>query len=129
MLVILDIEVADRRSAATEICQCIEVALIRASREVKARKVPPLYSAGMRYKPQNPAACALRPPSQVLARGGGDCKHLVLWRLAELRVAGEHATPRIIWLNDAKGLKAHAQVRRGDGTIEDPSVILGMKKP
>jgi hypothetical protein len=131
MLVVLDIEIggteAQKEQAALEICQCIEVAMSRARREVKARKVPHLHKSGVKYVAQDSRACALRPPTDVLKRGGGDCKQLVLWRIAELRESGVHATPRIIWLADKKGLRAHAQVRLPDGSTEDPSYNLGMK--
>jgi len=131
MLVVLDIEIggteAEKTRAANEICQCIEVAVSRARREVKARKVPPLFNSGVKYVTQDARACALRPPSEVHKRSGGDCKQLVLWRIAELRESGVHATPRIMWLKDKRGLRAHAQVRLPDGSIEDPSYNLGMK--
>jgi hypothetical protein len=131
MLVVLDIEIggteAEKTRAAHEICQCIEVAVSRARREVAAKKVPHLFKSGVKYVQQDPRACAMRPPSEVMKRGGGDCKQLVLWRIAELRESGVHATPRIIWLADKKGLRAHAQVRLPDGSTEDPSYNLGMK--
>lgn len=127
MLVILDIDTSNQEQAALEVCEALEVAMSRARREVKAKKVPHLYAAGVKYIPQNPKACAMRPPTEVYKRGGGDCKQLVLWRIAELRESGIHATPRIIWLNAKQGLRAHAQLRLPDGTIEDPSFNLGMK--
>jgi hypothetical protein len=66
-------------------------------------------------------------PADVLSRGGGDCKQLVVWRLGELRNAGEtDAAPRIVWLPEHKGFRAHALIRRANGDIEDPSVELGM---
>jgi hypothetical protein len=131
VLCIVDVEIgkteAEKVRAANEICELIEIALPRAQRE--AKKLPPLYKAGVRYIKQPPQACAFRPPLDVAERKGGDCKQLVLWRIAELRNAGVKATPRIIWLSGKDGLRAHAQVRLPDGTIEDPSITLGMKKP
>jgi hypothetical protein len=131
MLCIVDVEIGkteqEKARAAKEICDIIEIALPRAMRE--ASKLPPLYKAGVKYIRQPPQACAFRPPKDVAERKGGDCKQLVLWRIAELRNAGVKATPRIIWLNGKDGLRAHAQVRLPDGTIEDPSQTLGMKAP
>ena len=125
MLCVLDIDTSNQEEAAKEVCGLIEWAMSRAQRE--AKKLPPLFKAGVKYVSQNPKACAFRTPLDVFKRGGGDCKQLVLWRIAELRNHGQHATPRIIWLAGKQGLEAHAQVRLPDGTIEDPSYNLGMK--
>lgn len=129
MLCVLDIDTTDQKTAARAVCALLEVAMPRARREVATKAVPQLYKSGVRYQAQSPAACCFRQPSEVLARAGGDCKQLVLWRIAELREAGEHATPRVLWLTYKQGLQAHMQLRRKDGTIEDPSVCLGMVKP
>lgn len=132
MLVVLDIEIgsteAEKERAALEICQCIEVAMSRARREIRSGRIPPLHKSGVKYVPQDSRACALRPPSEVLKRQGGDCKQLVLWSIAEHREAGVNSKPRIIWLADKKGLRAHAQERMPDGSINDPSFNLGMKE-
>lgn len=129
MLCVLDIEIGDteaeKERAAHELCHCFEIAMSRARREVKS--LPPLFKSGVKYKSQDPRACAFVNPKEVMKRGGGDCKQLVLWRIAELRNAGHNAMPRIVWLNGKKGLTAHAQLRHPDGTIEDPSYNLGMK--
>jgi hypothetical protein len=92
------------------------------------RHYPSLYESGVRY------ARAQRGPERwlvvpdVLSRGYGDCDQLVAWRIAELRLGGEHATVRLTappWLRGT--LRTwHATVRRGDGSIEDPSSLLGM---
>lgn len=119
------VDTSDPVRGANEVCQLIENSMARARREV--RLVPRLYKSGVRYARQNPSACELRQPLDVFKRKGGDCKQLTLWRIAELReLDGEHATPRIIWLNEAVGLVAHALVRRADGSLEDPSLLLGM---
>ena len=128
---VIDVEIgtteAEKTRAANELIELFEIALPRAQRE--ARNLPPLYKSGVKYISQPPQACAFRTPKQVYDRKGGDCKQLVLWKLAELRNAGERATVRIIWLADKAGLRAHAQIRRVDNSIEDPSLILGMKSP
>jgi hypothetical protein len=49
--------------------------------------------------------------------------------MAELAAGGEKTTPRVMWLNDRKGLQAHILIRRADGNLEDPSVNLGMIMP
>lgn len=95
--------------------------------------LPPLYSSGIRY--------ALEPnhgqgwedfanPWQCLARGWGDCDDLILYRLVELRLAGERAHCAAEWAGNG----VHVLVRRKDrkrqpdgtlGTREDPSINLG----
>jgi len=128
VLCVIDVDCSNQARAADEIVALIEHAMARARREV--RSTPHLYASGVRYVKQNPKACAFRPPKDVLSRRGGDCKQLVLWRIAELReLWNENATARIMWLNDKQGLRAHAQVRRADGNIEDPSLLLGMVSP
>lgn len=128
MLCIVDVDTSNQQQAADMVCALIELAMIRARREVLS--TPRLYSSGCKYVRQNPEACAFRSPKDVLNRRGGDCKQLVLWRIAELReLDKEDAKPRIMWLNDKKGLRAHAQVRRANGDLEDPSLLLGMVAP
>ena len=129
MLAVLDIDTSDQKKAAELVCAVLELAVDRARQEIRTKSVPHLYNSGVKYAKQNPAACAFRTPTDVFARKQGDCKQLVLWRIAELREAGEDAKPRIMWIADKKGLRAHAQVRRANGTIEDPSQLLGMVAP
>lgn len=125
MLVVLDIDTSDKTRAAKQLCELFETMLPQAQTE--ALGLPDLYASGVKYESQDPKACAFRGPKDIAGRKAGDCKQLVLWRLAELRNTGEKATPRILWLTQKKKLQAHAQVRRADKTIEDPSVLLGMK--
>jgi len=62
----------------------------------------------------------------VLRRGWGDCDDLVAWRVAELQAKGEKAQVRIYWRVKNGSIRMHAQVRRANGRIEDPSRYLGM---
>lgn len=63
----------------------------------------------------------------VIARGWGDCDDLCAYRVAELLETGEPARLRIYCKETADDIKLyHVQVRRADGTIEDPSRICGM---
>jgi hypothetical protein len=97
--------------------------------------MPLLYASGVVYRQDPfgsetwgdiPAILSATPPS-------GDCKDLVAWRLAELRLAGETgARPFLRRFTDTvQGrpiLEYHVQLLRGDGrTIEDPSAVLGMR--
>lgn len=129
MLVVFEINTADKVKAAQLLCDLTMLLVPEALADLKAKGLPALYHSGVKYHKQNPKACAFRMPSDVVKRGNGDCKQLVLWRLAELLAQGETATPRVMWLNDRKGMQAHILIRRADGDLEDPSVILGMAAP
>jgi hypothetical protein len=61
-------------------------------------------------------------------RGKGDCNELVPVRVAELWRAGIAASPYLAkaGTNSNGGKSYHAQVLWPDGSIEDPSLILGM---
>jgi hypothetical protein len=90
----------------------------------KDPRIPPLYAAGVRWKaiPHD----NWRRADQIAGEGWGDCEGLSAWRAAELRRAGEDPIARVgCYHTGAK--KYHAIVIRGDDTIEDPSVWLGMR--
>lgn len=91
-------------------------------------RVPNLYESGVRYQrePLGTTEEFAAIPA-VLARGWGDCDDLAPWRVAELRHVGEHAKIKIIWKRHPNGRMYHIVVRRGDGTVEDPSALLGMR--
>lgn len=100
--------------------------------QMRWRRLPPLYSSGVRYRRETCLAPHIRETcerwltaEQLLKERFGDCEDLAAYRAAELRHSGEdpHATPiaqrtRAGW---------HIVVRRGNGNIEDPSVVLGMR--
>jgi len=86
--------------------------------------LPPLYASGVRYErekgTENWLTCA-----QVFARNAGDCEDLCCWRAAELRRAGDDAM--VIVIRGGVDLW-HVLVERADGSLEDPSTVLGMKE-
>lgn len=89
-------------------------------------RLPPLYQSGVRfrYEPQHGTGneeFAL--PPVTYGRKWGDCDDLVIYRICELVAAGERATCRTYW----KGQALHVAVRRGDGSVEDPAIMLGAK--
>lgn len=101
---------------------------------LRTHAAPRLYDeSGARYRyeiPDRPeqwlsipwlAMSAWRP--DVLA----DCKGLSAWRVAELRHNGERRA-RCAWsVSRVSGrVVVHIRVRRADGSLEDPSAILGM---
>lgn len=98
---------------------------------LKTHSVPPLYYTGVRYQnePAEWASEHFDSVPVVFRRGWGDCDDLAPWRCAELRARGERASIRIQWKRLPEGKLFHIVVRRQDGTIEDPSAILGMGKP
>lgn len=105
--------------------------------------IPPLYASGVVYKEEAPGREDWIDLLGVLRQRHADCEDLAAWRAAELRVAGYDVEPVIKWqwipreLMLAQGYPAHKLpghgvwmvhccVRWPDGTIEDPSKILGM---
>jgi hypothetical protein len=105
--------------------------------------LPPLYAAGVVYEEEAPGREDWLDAPAVLRAGAADCEDLAAWRTAELRVAGYDAEPVIKWqwlprdVMIRQGYPAaklpgkgvwlvHCCVRWPDGTIEDPSKILGM---
>lgn len=98
---------------------------------MQAKPLPPIYSAGVRYKRE--PVCRTDgvvhiceewlSAHEAVKRGTADCDDLGPWLAASLRLAGD-ANARAIPKRSPAGW--HIVVRRGDGTIEDPSAKLGM---
>lgn len=86
---------------------------------------PRLYESGVRYVREPRGSEDWQTVERALKSGRADCEDLACWRAAELQLRGEAARAEVIKSGRAK---YHALVRRGDGTIEDPSIVLGMKK-
>ena len=90
---------------------------------------PLLYQAGVRYLRDAPGVEDWQSIPEVRSRGVADCKSLACWRSAELLVSGQRAYPQFFWRDrDNGGATFHIVVQHLDGTIEDPSRILGMKR-
>lgn len=62
----------------------------------------------------------------VLARGWGDCDDLAPWYASELRAKGIDPKARAI-VRRSGPERWHCLVRRGNGSIEDPSIAAGMR--
>lgn len=111
--------------------------LIRQARR-RGRPYPSLYESGVVFqrepkpKPGHKRLQAMVDLRTVLRRRGGDCKHLCAWRVAELQEGEDPAADiKIYWRTRVvRGRERpyiyHAEVRRGDGSVEDPSRFLGM---
>lgn len=93
---------------------------------LRSGRFPGLYSSGVRYRrePRETREEWLTIPS-VLSSGYGDCEDLACWRAAELCVSGEDPWARPMLRPSASGW--HVVVLRGDGSVEDPSRVLGMR--
>lgn len=102
--------------------------------QLRQKDYPRLYASGIYYKSEPPAVEWHDIPS-LLKLGYGDCKDLAAYRIAELEhYYGIVCKPCIKWkfINyPMKGysqriLLIHVMVLWPNGTIEDPSRILGM---
>lgn len=84
---------------------------------------PELYSSGVRFQPEPfDDGEHFDLPWAVLERGWGDCDDLTIWRRMELARRGEATKARVVWREDTR--RYHAQIRREDGSWEDPSLML-----
>lgn len=121
---------AGRRALAAQLRAYLMGCISAARVDLEQHRIPPLYelaTAGRVVYRESPTRHLFEDfclPSVVLARGYGDCDQLCQWRCAELQNAGERALPLIYWRESTDVL--HVQVRRADGTVEDPSRLLGM---
>lgn len=100
--------------------------------QMRASQLPRLYKSGVRYQREQclvasvPETCErFLTAVQLLIERVGDCDDLASYRCAELIHTGEDPDARAIVLRTRSGW--HAIVKRGDGSIEDPSAKLGMR--
>ena len=96
-------------------------------REEKARKKRQQGST----QPGHPAQHSSAPGPPSVSTGSSRMEQLLARRqaqLEELQERGERARLRVKWGRKRQGKPRpfHVQVRRGDGSIEDPSARLGM---
>lgn len=89
-------------------------------------RLPSVYDAGLRY--QKEPSDVWRHTADLMARGNGDCEDLAAARAAELRVSGVDPGA-FVHVYQSGPQRYHAVVGRSDGSVEDPSWILGMKVP
>lgn len=88
--------------------------------------LPRLYTAGVTYQRERRGREEWRDAREVLASGTGDCEDLAAYRLAERWDIGDRGARAEV---RGAGPMKHVYIRRGDGTVEDPSVALGMRPP
>lgn len=122
MRITLDIPAtASALDGALEGLVCTNVALLDAS------PLPPLYRSGVRYQRERQRREVWQTCAQAFAAGVADCEDLAAWRAAELRRAGE--SEACAFATKVGSHTWHVRTRRADGTIEDPSIMLGMEPP
>ncbi len=90
----------------------------------KRGNLPRLYQSRVRYRQEPPGREDWLTADQVLKRGFGDCEDLAAWRAAEWRM---HGVPARAVAKRTGRRMYHAVVELPDGSIEDPSAMLGMK--
>jgi hypothetical protein len=92
---------------------------------LQRHRLPSLYRSGVRYVQERRGLDDWLQAPEVYRRRKGDCEDLGAWRAAELQLGGEPGA-----FADCRPVPGrrrwHTFVRRADGTIEDPSRILGM---
>jgi hypothetical protein len=122
-----DVTRAALRPALEALTRINEHILERA--ESSGRGLPLLYGAGVRYRPEAAGREDWDPVNVVYPRGWGDCEDLAAVRAAELRHhTGERArADTYVSRTGPTGRTWHAVVVREDGTVEDPSALLGMR--
>jgi hypothetical protein len=95
---------------------------------IQAHRLPKLYTSGVRYQREGRKSDGtfherwLTAP-EVIRIGVADCEDLAAYLAAQRRLEGD-ATAMAIPRRSSIGW--HIVVQRGDGTIEDPSKVLGM---
>ena len=125
-----DFEVATLGSLAVEAKLPLVANLVEALTSVniaflKSHETVRLYESEVRYE--------LMPWTwldipAILTRKRADCKSLVAWRLAELRVEeSEDARIHFVVQKAREHTVFHVQIQRANGRIEDPSRRLGMR--
>jgi len=106
-------------SAALEGLTAVDAVMYR------QRRYPKLYSAGIRYQRERVGRENWQTVAELYKSKVGDCEDLAAARAAELRMQGIPARAVAV----RTGARSyHALVRWPDGSIEDPSRILGMGK-
>lgn len=106
-------------------------AVTRLNESMLADKQVPTFEDGLkegiRWKPEPPGAEHFDHAGVVLGRKWGDCDDLAPWHAASLRHTGEDPEATAI-VRRSGPRRWHAVVRRGDGSIDDPSRAAGMGK-
>jgi hypothetical protein len=84
-----------------------------------------LIAAGAKWQPEPPGQEHFDHGALISKRGHGDCDDWAPLHAATLRVTGEDPDAEAI-VRKSGPKRWHAIVRRGDGSIDDPSLAAGM---
>jgi len=98
---------------------------------LKQDKIPTFKDGlkeGIRWRPEPPGEEHFDHAGVVLRRKWGDCDDLAPWQAASLRHTGEDPNATAV-VRRSGPKRWHAIVRRGDGSIDDPSRAAGMGQP
>lgn len=91
--------------------------------------VPPaakvIKAGGVRWAPEPPGDEHFDLPQTVIGRRWGDCDDLAPWHAGSLRAAGIDPHARAV-VRKSGPSRWHAEVLRGSGKIDDPSLAAGM---
>lgn len=95
--------------------------------QLRSGRYPALYRSGVRYQREPRGREDWQTVSRAYRAKVADCEDLAAWRAAELVVTGEDSGARAVIKRVRPGL-IHCLVMRGNGSMEDPSRLLGMGK-
>lgn len=130
MIAALELDVQDRGGVELSLAALVawDTMWLRLQREL-GQQIPPLYASGVRYARDGIGYERWKSIPVAMRDGTGDCKVLAAWRVAELRVSevDRGATPLVVEAGGPYSRQWHVVVRRSDGSIEDPSLVLGMR--
>ena len=93
--------------------------------QLRSGRYPTLYRSGVKYQREPRGREDWQTVSRAYRAKFADCEDLAAWRAAELVVTGEDSGARAVIKRVRPGL-IHCLVMRGNGSMEDPSRVLGM---
>lgn len=121
-----ELDDAERKEALNHALEAVTIANAGMMRAGLAPKITPLIKAGrVKWRPEPPGDEHFDLASTVVGRGWGDCDDLAPAYAGQLRATGRDPEARA-FVRRSGPTRWHALVRRGDGTVEDPSRAAGM---
>jgi hypothetical protein len=116
----------DRKEALDAALEAVTIANKGLYRKGVMPRISGLIKSGaVKWKPEPPGDEHFDLASTVIQRGWGDCDDLAPAWAGQLRASGTDPQARA-FVRRSGPTRWHALVRRGDGTIEDPSRHAGM---
>jgi hypothetical protein len=116
-------------SVVADVVSSLVEALAKANQHLMMHHpLPPLYSGHVAYDIEGEDEL-FDDAAMVSNRGSGDCEDLVAYRLAELRLQGVPCEPLVTWqraIEPGIPYRFHVRIIYPNGSVEDPSAILGM---